>query len=85
MPISEGHKTMGTACRHARQLLGWTELQLARSAKLKAETVRYVEGGNGRPKAPTLAAIRTALEQAGVEFIAENGGGPGVRIKKEQA
>jgi hypothetical protein len=29
-----------------------------------------------------IAALRTALEKAGVEFIAENGGGPGVRLKK---
>jgi hypothetical protein len=29
-----------------------------------------------------IAAIRAALEAAGVEFIAENGGGPGVRLKK---
>jgi hypothetical protein len=27
-------------------------------------------------------AIQQALEAAGVEFIAENGGGPGVRLKK---
>ncbi|HEY8008619.1 MAG TPA: hypothetical protein VIE66_17915 [Methylocella sp.] len=26
--------------------------------------------------------LRAALESAGVEFIAENGGGPGVRLKK---
>jgi hypothetical protein len=25
------------------------------------------------------------LEAAGVEFIAENGGGPGVRLKKERS
>jgi len=30
----------------------------------------------------TLQSIRDALEQAGVEFIDENGGGPGVRLKK---
>ena len=30
---------------------------------------------------PTLAAIRRALEEAGVQFIAENGGGPGVRLR----
>jgi hypothetical protein len=29
----------------------------------------------------TLAAIRSALEAAGVEFIAENGGGAGVLLK----
>ena len=33
--------------------------------------------------ANNVAAIRTALEKAGVEFIAENGGGPGVRLKKK--
>ncbi len=30
-------------------------------------------------------AIRRALETAGVEFIAENGGGPGVRLKEKRA
>ena len=30
----------------------------------------------------TLAKIRRALESAGVEFIAENGGGAGVRLRK---
>jgi hypothetical protein len=29
----------------------------------------------------SIAAIRAALEAAGVEFIAENGGGPGVRLR----
>jgi hypothetical protein len=28
--------------------------------------------------------VRRALESAGVEFIDENGGGPGVRLKKQQ-
>jgi hypothetical protein len=32
----------------------------------------------------TLGALRTALEAAGVEFVPENGGGPGVRLKKSQ-
>jgi hypothetical protein len=30
----------------------------------------------------TIEDIRRALESAGVEFIAENGGGPGVRLRK---
>jgi hypothetical protein len=29
-------------------------------------------------------AVRRALEAAGVEFIDENGGGPGVRLEKPQ-
>jgi hypothetical protein len=32
----------------------------------------------------TVAALRKALESAGVEFIDENGGGPGVRLRKGQ-
>jgi len=30
----------------------------------------------------TIASLRKALEAAGVEFIDENGGGPGVRLRK---
>jgi hypothetical protein len=29
-------------------------------------------------------AVRRALEAAGVEFIEENGGGPGVRMRNQQ-
>jgi hypothetical protein len=31
----------------------------------------------------TIAELRKALEKTGVEFIAENGGGAGVRMKKK--
>jgi hypothetical protein len=40
------------------------------------------EGREAEPRASTLAAIRAALEAAGVEFIAENGGGAGVRVRR---
>jgi hypothetical protein len=30
----------------------------------------------------TIVQLRKALEKAGVEFIEENGGGPGVRLRK---
>jgi hypothetical protein len=35
-------------------------------------------------RSETGSKIRTALEAAGVEFIDENGGGPGVRLRKRQ-
>jgi hypothetical protein len=34
--------------------------------------------------APNELSIRRALETAGIEFIDENGGGPGVRLLKTQ-
>lgn len=67
-------------CRQARELLGWTQAQLARAASCGSDTVKYIEAGNGRPRAPTLAAIRAALEAAGVEFVVETEDGAGVRI-----
>jgi hypothetical protein len=32
----------------------------------------------------TITALRKALEDAGIEFIEENGGGPGVRLRDRQ-
>jgi hypothetical protein len=48
-------------------------------------TVRDFEGGRRSPYSSNVAAIRSILEAAGVEFIAENGGGPGVRMGKTKA
>jgi hypothetical protein len=44
-------------------------------------TVTRIENGSDA-KQSTVAALRAALESAGVEFIAENGGGAGVRLRK---
>jgi len=65
----------------ARAALGLGVRDLATAAGVSPETVVRLE--NGEPLRPrTLAAIRAALEAAGVEFIAENGGGAGVRLRK---
>ena len=56
---------------------------LARSSEVAHATLADFEAGKRQPYPRTLAAIRTALETAGVEFIAENGGGPGVRLRKQ--
>ena len=45
-------------------------------------TVTRFENGHSSGAPETVAALRTALEAAGVEFIPENGGGPGVRLRK---
>lgn len=69
-------------CRGARGLLNWTQDDLAKAAKVGIVTVRQFEGGNAEPRNSTLVVMTGALEAAGVEFIPENGGGPGVRLRK---
>lgn len=68
--------------RAARALLDWSQTQLASAANLGESTVRDFEKGRRVPSINNLAAIRAALEAAGVEFIPENGGGAGVRLRK---
>ena len=69
-------------CRAARALLGWNQLQLAEGARVSRQTLVDFEREARTPYPNNLAAIRAALEAAGVEFIAENGGGAGVRLRK---
>jgi len=64
-------------------MLGWSQDQMAAVSGVPKRTLAGFEGGETVPRTSTLAAIRTALEAAGVEFIAENGGGPGVRLRKQ--
>jgi transcriptional regulator with XRE-family HTH domain len=63
-------------------LLGWKQDDLAKAANVGLNTLRNFEGGKSTPMANNLAAIRTALEAAGVIFVPENGEGPGVRMRK---
>ena len=67
--------------RMARAALGWGVRDLAAAAKVSPDTIARLERGETL-YARTLEAIRAALEAGGVEFIAENGGGPGVRLRK---
>ena len=72
--------------RAARGLLRWSAEDLAREAALGLATVRRAEVAENETTmtAANDLAVRRALEAAGVEFIDENGGGPGVRLKKRQ-
>ena len=70
--------------RAARALLRWSALDLAKVSKVGVATIRRVEVVEGEIPVTSAneAALRRALESAGVEFIDENGGGPGVRHRK---
>ena len=69
-------------CRAARGLIDWSQMELAERAGVGIVTIRQLEAGVHEPRRSTLDVVRRALEAAGVEFIAENGGGPGVRLRK---
>jgi transcriptional regulator with XRE-family HTH domain len=68
--------------RAARALLGLTRTALSRASEVPMRTLSRFEDDTGASRLSTVAAIRAALEAAGVEFIAENGGGAGVRLRK---
>ena len=70
--------------RAARALLKWSAQDLASASALGVNTIRRAEVAEAEIAltAANSLAVRNALENAGVEFIEENGGGPGVRLKK---
>jgi transcriptional regulator with XRE-family HTH domain len=65
----------------ARAAVGWGVRELAKKAGLTANTVTRIENG-ADAKQSTMDRLQRALEAAGIEFIQENGGGPGVRLRK---
>jgi transcriptional regulator with XRE-family HTH domain len=68
-------------CQMARAALGWGVRDLAAAAKVGVDTVTRFERGETLMER-TVDAIRRAFEDAGIDFIPENGGGPGVRLRK---
>ena len=69
-------------CRAARGLLSWSQQNLADRAGVGIMTIHQLEKDGSQPRRATLDVVRRAFELAGVEFIDENGGGPGVRLQK---
>jgi transcriptional regulator with XRE-family HTH domain len=65
----------------ARAAVGWGVRELAKKAGVTANTVTRIENG-ADAKQSTMDRLQHALEAVGIEFIQENGGGPGVRLRK---
>jgi transcriptional regulator with XRE-family HTH domain len=66
--------------RLARTALGWNIDKLAEVAKVSTQTIKRLERGD-ELRGKTIAKIQGALEEAGIEFLPDNGGGVGIRIK----
>jgi transcriptional regulator with XRE-family HTH domain len=69
--------------RAARALLRWSAYELASRSEMSSRTIQRMEADEGIPSAnaQTLHRVQITLENAGIEFIDENGGGPGVRLR----
>jgi transcriptional regulator with XRE-family HTH domain len=61
-----------------------SQQELADRAGLGIVTIRQIEADITDPRRATLAVLKQAFERAGIEFIDENGGGAGVRIRKRK-
>jgi hypothetical protein len=70
--------------RAARALVRWRAQDLARESSVGVATIRRAELSDDETSmtAANDLAVRRALEAAGIEFIDENGGGPGVRLRE---
>jgi transcriptional regulator with XRE-family HTH domain len=70
----------------ARALLAWSQADLARESGVSEPTIARLESSDGPLGGREATAIRLcdAIEAAGVEFLNENGGGPGVRLRKRR-
>lgn len=69
--------------RAGRALTGLSQADVAAAAGLSIPTLKRAEAdGTIKVSEDAIVAIVNALQKAGVEFIPENGGGAGVRMKK---
>jgi transcriptional regulator with XRE-family HTH domain len=69
--------------RMARGFMRWSVAELAKASGVSSATIRRMEERDGMPNslADNLVKLRRTFEAAGLEFIPENGGGVGVRLR----
>ena len=63
-------------------MLGWSMMAFARAARVSVSTVKRVEDEGPQPVSDAiLAMVREAIEAEGVQLLADDGNGPGVRLR----
>jgi transcriptional regulator with XRE-family HTH domain len=84
--MSENAQISGRQLAAARVLAGLSQTELATRAQVSVPTLRRMEASEGAAAGlrNNVSAVQRALETAGVIFVAENGEGPGVRLKKDR-
>ena len=55
--------------RAARGMLGWSRGELAKEAKLSAETIKNIEHGVYSPKEETIKTLVEAFARRGIQFV----------------
>lgn len=82
--MSESAKITGRQIAAGRTLAGIAQGDLALAAKISIPTLRRMEASDGEAAGMTnnVESVKRVLEGAGVIFVAENGEGPGVRLRK---
>ena len=81
MSIVVRHSITSGQCRAARALLDITQPELAEAAGLGLSTIVDFEKSRRDVSRAAVHAMQRALEKAGIQFIAKNGGGAGVRLQ----
>ena len=67
-------------CRAARHLLGWKQDALSERSEVSLAAIRRFETSKTSPHRATLKALKTAFEDAGIEFIDDDG--IGLKLKR---
>ncbi|WOH47546.1 helix-turn-helix domain-containing protein [Bradyrhizobium sp. sBnM-33] len=70
----------------ARALLGWSQDDLAVHSGISVPTIKRLEATDGEigGRVETRKALVTTLQEAGIKFLSDNDGGPGLRMAKRQ-
>jgi ribosome-binding protein aMBF1 (putative translation factor) len=82
--MSELGEVLGRQIAAGRTLLGLNQPDLAKKANISVSTLKRMEASEGFAEGlpNNVFAVRRALEAFGIIFVAENGDGPGVRLRK---